>query len=124
VADTARRVRRLVRAVRRLVARLDTARVAGRSMSPRIRDGDLLLVLREAPARPGDVVVCRRPDRPDLLVVKRAVTRLTTGWWVAGDNPAASDDSRDFGVVPDDLVVARVLLRYWPPRRRPGGRPG
>lgn len=61
----------------------------------------------------GDLVVVRRPDRPTLLVVKRALGRDRAGWWVEGDNPAASDDSRVFGAAPDDCVLGRVLVRYW-----------
>jgi hypothetical protein len=29
------------------------------------------------------------------------------------------DDSRAFGVLPDDAVVGKVLFRYYPWRRRP-----
>jgi hypothetical protein len=61
--------------------------------------------------RPGDVVVARFPTRPDLLVVKRAVRPEGGLWWVEGDNPAVTDDSRRYG--PAD-VLARVVLRYWP----------
>jgi nickel-type superoxide dismutase maturation protease len=95
--------------------------VAGESMAPTLRDGDWLVCRRVAPdhvVRPGDVVVVERPDRPGLLLVKRAVRREADGWWVEGDNAAASDDSRVFGAVPDALVVARVLARYWPRPRR------
>jgi nickel-type superoxide dismutase maturation protease len=84
-------------------------------MRPALRPGDRLLVRWRAGIRPGDVVVARRPDRPTLLVLKRAVHRAGDGWWLAGDDPAASDDSRLFGPVADDLVVGRVLLRWWPP---------
>ncbi|MGH8868899.1 MAG: nickel-type superoxide dismutase maturation protease [Actinomycetes bacterium] len=96
--------------------------VSGPSMLPALSPGDWLLVRWGARVRPGDVVVLRRPDRADLLVVKRAVRRLDRGWWVAGDNPGASDDSRTFGVVPVDQVLGRVLCRYWPLRRRNGHR--
>ncbi len=95
--------------------------VAGSSMEPTLSDGDWLLcrflssVERLAE---GDVVVARRPDRPDLLVVKRVVRREPGGWWLEGDNAAASDDSRLFGIVPDDCLVARVLVRYLPLPRR------
>ena len=95
--------------------------VAGESMAPTLHEGDWLLCRRVGPAyvvRPGDVVVLARPDRPGLLLVKRAVRREVGGWWVEGDNATASDDSRVFGAVPDRLVVARVLARYWPHPRR------
>ena len=95
--------------------------VAGDSMRPTLVDGDWLLCRRVRGAfgvREGDLVVLERPDRPGLLVVKRAVRREAGGWWVEGDNAAASDDSRVFGAVPDGHVVARVAARYWPHPRR------
>jgi nickel-type superoxide dismutase maturation protease len=93
--------------------------VAGASMRPTLADGDWLVCRRLSPAsvarlRPGQVVVLERPDRPGLLVVKRVVRRTAEGWWVEGDNPAASDDSRVFGAVPDSCVLARVQARYAP----------
>ena len=95
--------------------------VAGDSMNPMLVDGDWLLCRRVrgvTGVREGDVVVLERPDRPGLLIVKRVVRREGSGWWVEGDNAAASDDSRLFGPVPDAHVVARVLARYWPQPRR------
>jgi len=95
--------------------------VVGESMRPTLDDGDWLLCRRVTGARgvqEGDVVVLERPDRPGLLVVKRAARREPGGWWVEGDNVAASDDSRVFGVVPDRYVLARVTARYWPRPRR------
>lgn len=93
--------------------------VAGRSMEPALRAGDFLVVRRGERASVGAVVVARRPDRPGLLVTKRVEQVLPDGsLWLRGDNPAASDDSRLFGAVPPAAVVGRVLLRYWPPRRR------
>jgi hypothetical protein len=41
------------------------------------------------------------------------------GWWLASDNPiAGAVDSARFGPVPAELIVAVVLVRYWPVRRR------
>ena len=92
-------------------------RVAGDSMQPTLSDGDLLLCRRptEDGVRPGDVVVAARPDRRDLLVVKRAVHRDERGgWWLEGDDDAHSHDSWVFGPVPDDLVRVVVIARLWP----------
>ena len=42
-----------------------------------------------------------------------------SGWWLASDNPVAGAvDSARFGPVPAENIVARVLVRYWPIRRR------
>jgi signal peptidase I len=37
--------------------------------------------------------------------------------FVLGDNLPASRDSRDFGPVPCDSILARAVAVYWPPRR-------
>jgi nickel-type superoxide dismutase maturation protease len=89
--------------------------VAGDSMLPTLRSGDWLLARRSRTARPGQIVIVARPDRPDLLVIKRLIRADAAGWWVQGDNPAASDDSRTFG--PVTRIEGRILLRYRPSPR-------
>lgn len=96
--------------------------VGGYSMLPALHPGDYVVVRRRARLRAGHVVVARHPGRPTLLTIKRLVRREGEGWWIEGDNPDASDDSRTFGPVGDDLVVGRVVVRYWPPRERAGWR--
>jgi nickel-type superoxide dismutase maturation protease len=92
--------------------------VAGDSMLPALRPGDCLLVFRRARIEVGDVVVARRPHVEALLLVKRAVRREDGGWWLLSDNEAVGrDDSRAFGVLPDEYVVGKVLFRYYPFRR-------
>jgi len=93
--------------------------VAERSMEPALRPGDWLLVWRglrpgrPPRARPGQLVVAWQPDRPDLLLVKRAARREDAGWWLESDNRGVGEvDSRTFGVVPSRLIEGRVLLRY------------
>lgn len=99
--------------------------VAERSMEPALMPGDWLLVRRAVRPggprriRPGQIVIARHPARRGMLLVKRAAGRDAGGWWLASDNPGAgAADSRAFGAVPADLIEGRVLLRYWPPRRR------
>lgn len=91
--------------------------VRGPSMVPTVRSGDALLIHRGATIRPGDLVVARFRARPDLLVIKRAVHRQDGGWWLLGDNPLVTDDSRAHGVAD---VIGRVLVRYWPRPARLG----
>ncbi|MYT97616.1 MULTISPECIES: nickel-type superoxide dismutase maturation protease [unclassified Streptomyces] len=100
---------------------LRVVEVTGPSMVPTLYHGDLLLVQYGALVRTGDVVILRHPFQQDLLVVKRAVERRPGGWWVRGDNTFAGGDSTDYGVVPEELVLARVRARYRPRAKTPGG---
>jgi len=92
--------------------------IRGPSMVPTLRHGDLVLAWRgwssTPAARPGDVVLGRFRGHPDLLVAKRVARPVPGGWWLVGDNPYGSDDSARYGPAE---VVARVMWRYWPPRR-------
>ena len=101
-------------------ARWSVHRVSGPSMAPALRDGDFVLA-RRIPARrvrTGDVVLARHPDRADsLLIVKRAVRREAGGWWLESDNAFVTSDSREFGAVPDRMVLARAVLRLRDPLR-------
>ncbi|MGW5417177.1 nickel-type superoxide dismutase maturation protease [Actinomadura geliboluensis] len=98
------------------VRRVRTVEVSGESMLPGLRPGDWLIVRVGARLTPGAVVVAEHPQRPGLLIVKRATHRTDEGWWLESDNQRAPGrrDSWDFGAVPDDLVMGRVLARYWP----------
>ena len=83
-------------------------------MEPALRPGDWLLALRTRRIRPGQIVLARHPERPDMLLVKRAAGRVDGGWWLASDNPAAGAvDSARFGAVAGSLIEGRVLARYW-----------
>ncbi len=86
-------------------------------MLPNLADGDRVLVRYGARVRPGDVVLALRPDRPGVGMVKRAVEHVGGAWRLLGDNPYRSTDSREFGLVPDALVLGRVLAA-----RAPGAR--
>jgi phage repressor protein C with HTH and peptisase S24 domain len=89
--------------------------VAGPSMVPTLRSGDAVVVRRGAGVRAGDLVLGRFRAAPERLVVKRAVRPHDGGWWVEGDNPYGTDDSRRYGAAD---VEGRVVWRYWPLWRR------
>jgi len=76
---------------------------------------------------PGDVIEIRRGivylngqelDEPYLQDrdegFMRPVTVQTNSYFVLGDNRRASDDSRNWGLVPRDNIVGRSWLSYWP----------
>jgi signal peptidase I len=44
--------------------------------------------------------------------------RVKAGTFFAmGDNRANSEDSRDFGAIPDSSIIGRAVARVWPPSR-------
>ncbi|MGH3911330.1 MAG: S26 family signal peptidase [Pseudonocardiaceae bacterium] len=96
------------------------ATVRGPSMSPTLVDGDLVLLSKRGRAFPGAIVVVGWAQRPGQLSVKRVVGRHGEGWWVLGDNPAGSTDSRQLGAAEP---VAVVLARLWPVPRSLARRP-
>jgi signal peptidase I len=101
-------------------------------MRPALEPGDWLLVdptLRVWPRR-GSIVVVREPAGV-LLDVKRVaagpgdVVRTLEGpiklgpdqAWLLGDDRSRSVDSRAYGPVPLDRLVARAWFRYGPSNR-------
>ncbi len=109
-------ISRLMRSWRARVA------VEGRSMAPTLMPGDWLLADPEAfrgrPPGVGELILVPDPRAPRRLLVKRVVGVDQLGWLlVAGDDPAASTDSRTFGAVDPAAVEGRPWFRYWPASR-------
>lgn len=97
-------------------------------MAPTLLPGDWVLVFGPGAYRRDDVVVVEHPGRPGYEMVKRLIgvpgdtvgdRTLGAGeFWVEGDFPKASTDSRAFGPVTRDELKAKVVLVYWPTARR------
>jgi nickel-type superoxide dismutase maturation protease len=112
------------------VVRSRPSRVAieGASMAPTLIPGDWCLVTTPQTWRRGDVVVVEHPGRPGYEMVKRLTgvpgdrigERLLGAdeYWVGGDHPDSSTDSRHFGPVRRQALKARVRLIYAPRDRR------
>ena len=109
--------------------------VEGESMSPGLLPGDWVVAVRARRVRRGDVVVVEDPRTPGFELVKRVVAvpgdwlevadyheqgdaaGLVLGadeYWVQGDAPERSTDSRTFGPVARSAIRGVVRLRYWP----------
>lgn len=100
-------------AVALIRGRLLRVDVSGDSMEPAIRHGDRVLARRVSgvDVHIGQVIVAEVAvwsDTPEL-VVKRVVAVADGHVVLAGDNPAASRDSRHFGPVPFDRVIGVVV---------------
>ena len=83
-------------------------------MEPTLREGDQVVAspLPYLFRRPsvGDLVVLRHPFE-DRFLVKR-ISRVDGSYIsIVGDNRRRSTDSRDFGPVPVDHIVGKVLIR-------------
>lgn len=103
--------------------------IRGPSMRPGLEPGDWALAVPSPRVRRGSVVVVEHPTRPGFEMVKRVVAipgdlapdgRVLDRdrFWVEGDAPEESTDSRHFGPVHREHVKAAVRLVYWPLERR------
>jgi len=91
-------------------------------MTPTLLPGDWLLAdpvaYAERAPRVSQLVLVPDPRQPARLLVKRVVAVGADGRLeVRGDAPAASTDSRAFGLVEPASVEGQPWFRYWPPRR-------
>jgi nickel-type superoxide dismutase maturation protease len=84
----------------------------GRSMNPTLRDGEVVLVDRGADIEVGDIVVARHPVEQDSEVVKRVARINERGhYFLVGDNPEDSTDSRHYGAVTKEYIKGKVVAR-------------
>jgi signal peptidase I len=86
-------------------------------MLPTLEPGDHVLVRRTKRVSRGELVVFVDPDSRRHLIVKRVVAVRGGDLEVVGDNPGASRDSKDFGLVPRSHVLGVVWYRYAPQGR-------
>jgi len=106
---------------------IDAAVVQGKSMLPNYRNGEVVVLIKAAyglrglggrycirwgQLREGDVVAAVRPDTGER-VIKR-VGEIRGGrefllYFLVGDNGLESIDSRDFGPLPLNNIIGKVL---------------
>src|SRR5690349_19481151 len=80
---------------------VDAVEVRGSSMTPALRPGDRLVVVRRRGAiRVGDVVLALDPRDASRELVKRVEAVTHDGVVLRGDHAPASTDARTFGALP------------------------
>lgn len=82
--------------------------VQGDSMLPALHDGQLVVGRQTHELRPGDVVIVSHDGLEKIKRIERQQGNLL---YLLGDNAGASTDSRDFGWVQAQAIVAKVV---WP----------
>lgn len=86
--------------------------VSGHSMEPTLKPGQTVLVssISYLLTRPkvGDIVVVKNPNQD--LILKRIAKEKKGKFFVSGDNPRDSTDSRTFGTVERNQVIGKVIL--------------
>jgi len=103
---------------------LDLMIAEGNSMAPAIKPGTILLVCKvfygiRLPGASNYLIKWRPPREGQILVfhtplgetaVKRCIEVFPEGYfYVLGDNSSESYDSRDYGPVPFNNIIGRVL---------------
>lgn len=97
----------------------------GYSMTPAIRDGDVITVspLGDSMPRRGDVVAFRHPERPQMLIHRVLHTR-EKNYYIKGDNSPEGD-----GWIPAENILGIITnverngkSRFWPNRLTPSAK--
>src|SRR5687768_9190438 len=84
----------------------------GKSMNPTLSDGEVVLVDRQADIEVGDIVVAKLPVEQNGEVVKRVSRVSERGhYFLIGDNPDDSEDSRHYGAVTREYIKGKVVAR-------------
>ena len=84
----------------------------GKSMNPTLKDGEVVLVDREAKIEAGDIVVAKHPLEQNSEIVKRIERINEHGhYFLVGDNLQDSNDSRHFGAVKREYIKGKIVAR-------------
>ncbi|MCC0175745.1 nickel-type superoxide dismutase maturation protease [Waterburya agarophytonicola K14] len=100
-----------------LIRRRRRLKVVGESMLPFLKPGEEILINPYAYCKSqpqiNDVVVLNHPRDQKITIVKRITNIAIDGnYFLKGDNPAASKDSRHWGTVRQRAILAKVTSRF------------
>ena len=96
---------------------LQTVRISGNSMAPTFRSGERALFMRvRKPGKSllGKVVLISRVNgfgQRDFYQVKRVTDYKNGQFFVTGDSPELSTDSREFGWLNANEILGRYLIK-------------
>ncbi|HUY53341.1 MAG TPA: S26 family signal peptidase [Candidatus Dormibacteraeota bacterium] len=83
-------------------------RIVGDSMSPYLNNRDLIVVLKTNKYKVGNVVGFKLNDK---ILIKRISKIKQNLFYVLGDNPSNSLDSRKLGWINRDDIVFKIFFK-------------
>lgn len=87
--------------------------IEGDSMLPTLKPGDCVFINPERKPEIGDIVFFRHPFVKNLYVVKRLAEITSEGrYFLLGDNPPESTDSRSFGAILAKDILGVAVCRF------------
>ncbi len=95
-----------------ILRRREAFAVDGDSMVPSLTSGDKVLVDPSAMIAVGDIVLAKHPYKQNTRLIKRVTEISASGeYFLAGDNPDESTDSRTFGALRPADIIGKVVCR-------------
>jgi nickel-type superoxide dismutase maturation protease len=86
--------------------------VDGESMFPILTSGDKVIVAPASIVRIGDIVLAEHPIKGSVRIIKRVSEITPEGrYFLVGDSPLESSDSRSFGAVSANLILGRITSK-------------
>ena len=92
---------------------LDVFIIEGNSMLPVLKTGDCVFINPELNPEIGDIILFHHPFIQNLKVVKRLAEITNEGnYFVRGDNPQESTDSRSYGAILAKNVLGVAVCKF------------
>jgi nickel-type superoxide dismutase maturation protease len=86
--------------------------VEGDSMLPNLKNGDGVLINPDEKVSVGDIVLAKHPFKKSVIILKRLSEIDENGnYFLVGDNPSESTDSRTFGAISAKHILGKAVCR-------------
>ncbi len=86
--------------------------VEGDSMLPTLKNGDGILIDADAKIDAGDILLAKHPFKKSVIILKRLAEIDENGnYFLVGDNPSESTDSRTFGAISAKHILGKAVCR-------------